>query len=602
MIIAGLANANAVLASFPMTSPSEFSSLLREIGFDTLNIDLCDDNASLENLTVGDLRKAFIAASESGQAISMKEEMESSILFWQLMESLPDHVFFKDRESRFTCINHSLATFFGLDHPDEAIGHTDFDYFQHEFAAAKFEIEREIIQSEKGWYFREERDLQSDGSEKWVLTTKLPLRDLNGDVCGTFGIARDITMQKKAEIDLDRQSHLLETIIQILPCRIFVRDAEDRFLLINEEYRRAFDLETREEVIGKKLTDIRDNEQARNIEALDARIIKTGEPVFNELEFNKSLLGKERWVLNSKVPLIGSDGRPEGIVGMTHDITEQKEAEDRAKAAGEALAAKNRQFEAELLVARRLQEQLMSMGFNDQPMYLRSGKAWGLEASYLYSPSHHLAGDFFYIIPIPENRLGVLICDVMGHGIKAALVTMLIRGLMLETPVLLTEPDKVLQHLNDNLVKLAEDSEFPRFVTALYTVIDLNTGDIRIANAGHPAPIWRVEDQSGTHFEICPIEDIGPALGLIPNEIFKGNQFTLKEKTEILFFTDGIIEQKTKNDEEWGVENLEEAVLDHESDELPEQLRAISDELKELAGAEELSDDVCIVAVRLFPN
>ncbi len=518
------------------------------------------------------------------------------------MESLPDHVFFKDLQSRFTCINHSLAEFFGIEHPDDAIGRSDFDFFQEEFARAKFDTEQEIIRTNKGWFFREERDLQSDGSEKWVLTTKLPLHDLNGDICGTFGISSDITQRKKAELELDRQRHLLETIVQILPCRIFVRDSDDRFLLINEEYRKAFDLETREEVIGKKLTEIRDNEQAKRIEKLDAHILKTGKPVFNELEFNRSLLGKERWVLNSKVPLLGPDGRIEGIVGMTHDITEQKHAEEQARAAGKALAVKNKQFEAELLVARQLQEQLMSMGFNDQPIYVRSGTAWELEASYLYSPSHHLAGDFFYLVPIPGNKIGILICDVMGHGIKAALVTMLIRGLMLESPVLLTEPEKVLKHLNDNLVKLAEDPEFPRFVTALYTVIDLNTGIVRLANAGHPAPIWRVEDNLGTHFELCPVEKIGPALGLIADEGFQSNEFTLTQKTEFLFYTDGIIEQKTKNGEEWGVKNLEETVLDHESDDLPEQLKAISQELKDSAGAEELSDDVCIIAARLFPN
>ncbi len=585
-----------------MASSEEFSELLRDIGLDTLQIDLNDENASLENLKVSDLRRALVAASESGQALSLKEGMESSLLFWQLMESLPDHVFFKDLESRFICINHSLARFFGLDHPDEAIGRTDYDFFQKEFAKAKFDTEQQIIQSDEGWYFREERDLQSDGSEKWVLTTKLPLHDLNGDVCGTFGVSSDITQRKLAEQELERQRHLMETIVEILPCRIFVRDINDRFVMINEEYRKAFDLETKEEVIGKKLTEIRDNEQAHRIEAMDAEIIKTGKPVLDELEFNMSLLGKERWVLNSKVPLLGRDGQPEGIVGMTHDITEQKNAEEKARAAGKALARKNKQFEAELLVARQLQEQLMSMGFDNQPMYVRNGKTWDLEASYLYSPSHHLAGDFFYLVPIPDNKLGVLICDVMGHGIKAALVTMLIRGLMLETPFLLTDPEKVLKHLNDELVVLAEDPEFPRFVTALYTVIDLDSGVVRLANAGHPAPIWRVEDQSGTHFELCPVENIGPALGLIPDEVFKGNEFTLTQKTEFLFYTDGIIEQKTKNGEEWGVENLEETVLDHESDDLPEQLRAISQELKDSAGAEELSDDVCVIAVRLFPN
>ena len=584
-----------------MPSNGERSSAIRTVAKETLGIDLSDDAVPLEPFSTGDLQKVLEAAYEAGKR-DQQVDSQSSLLFWQLMKSLPDHVFFKDRQSRFTSINHSLATFFGLEHPDEAVGNSDFDYFKKEFASVKFEAEQEILQTGQGWYFREERDIQADGSEKWVLTTKLPLHDAQGEICGTFGLSRDITDRKRAEIELERQRHLLEAIIKILPCRVFVRDINDRFLMINEEYRRAFDLETREEVVGKKLSEIRDNEMARQIEAKDQEIIRTGEPLFNELEFNKSLLGKERWVLNSKVPLIGPDGKPEGIVGMTHDITEQKLAEEKARAAGLELAKKNQQFETELLVARQLQEQLMSMGFDDQPMYSRNGSDWQLEASYLYSPSHHLAGDFFYLLPIGDNQLGILVCDVMGHGIKAALVTMLIRGLMLETPVLLTEPEKVLKHLNDNLTELAEDQEFPRFVTALYTVIDLDSGEIRIANAGHPAPIWRVQDSDGAHYELCPIDSIGPALGLIEGETYQSNRLALKEMTEILFFTDGIIEQKTKSGEEWGVENLEEAVLDHESDELPEQLRAISEELKEVAGARELSDDVCIIAVRLSPS
>ena len=585
-----------------MTTPSELSTILKEIGLETLNVDIESEDTALEGLTMERLKRAMQNAFDAGQAIRQKESIEANVLFWQLMESLPDHVYFKDKRSRFTCINHSMSRFFGLSHPDEAIGKSDFDLFQNEFATTKFDAEQEIIQSGRGWHFREERDIQSDGSEKWVLTTKLPLRDLNGDICGTFGISRDITKRKFAEIELDRQRHLLETIIQILPCRIFARDTEGQFLLINEEYRKTFHLDDRDKVIGRKLTDIRDNEAAREIERQDVEIMCTGVPRINELEFTKGLLNVGRWALSSKVPLKNSQGAITGIVGMVMDFTEQKEAEQKAKAAGEELAKKNHQFEAELLVARQLQEHLMAIGFDSQPMYARSGKMWKLEASYLYTPSHHLAGDFFYLIPISENRLGILICDVMGHGIKAALVTMLIRGLMLETPVLLTEPEKVMKHLNDSLVKLAEDPEFPRFVTALYTVIDLNTGNVRLANAGHPAPIWRVEDTSGSHFELCPVENIGPALGLLPDEIFKGSQFELTEKTELLFYTDGIIEQKTKQGEEWGIENLEETVLDHESDDLPIQLKAISDELKESAGAEELSDDVCIVAVRLFSN
>ena len=183
-----------------MTTPSELSTILREIGLETLNVDIESEDTALEGLTMERLKRAMQNAFDAGQAIRQKESIEANVLFWQLMESLPDHVYFKDKRSRFTCINHSMAHFFGLSHPDEAIGKSDFDLFQNEFATTKFDAEQEIIQSGRGWHFREERDIQSDGSEKWVLTTKLPLRNLNGDICGTFGISRDITKRKFAEI------------------------------------------------------------------------------------------------------------------------------------------------------------------------------------------------------------------------------------------------------------------------------------------------------------------------------------------------------------------------------------------------------------------
>jgi len=224
--------------------------MLREIGLETLNVDIESEAASLEGMTMERLQGALREAFKAGHAMRQKESIEANLLFWQLMESLPDHVYFKDLRSRFTCINHSLARFFGLSNPDEAIGKSDFDFFQNEFAATKFDAEQAIIRSGRGWHFREERDIQNDGSEKWVLTTKLPLRDLNGDICGTFGISRDITKRKIAEIELDRQRQLLETIIQILPCRIFARDTEGRFLLTNEEYRNTFHIDDRENVIG----------------------------------------------------------------------------------------------------------------------------------------------------------------------------------------------------------------------------------------------------------------------------------------------------------------------------------------------------------------
>jgi sigma-B regulation protein RsbU (phosphoserine phosphatase) len=589
-----------------MSNPDPLPDELKSIAQEKLNVDL--DNGGDDQITVSQdqLKTALKAAYEAGkndnQLSKLGSKYDSSQLFWRLMESLPDHVYFKDLKSRFICINRAHARFHGYKNPNEAIGKSDFDVFQKPFAQAKFDAEQEIIRTGVGWSFREERDRQSDGSEKWVLTTKLPLKDDSGRIIGTFGLSRDITDSKKVELELNRQRHLLQTIVRILPCRVFVRDKQQRFLLINEEYRIGIGADSVEEVLGKTISEIRPGETSEALEDRDREIIETDSPINNLMEFDKSLMGDRRWVLTSKVPLHGSDGEVNGVVGMTLDITEQKEAEEEARRASGLLREKNEQLETELLVARQLQETLMSMGFDDKPMYSKIGDNWSMEASYLYSPSHHLAGDFFYLIPISDNKIGILVCDVMGHGVKAALVTMLIRGLLLEIPRSLANPALVLRHLNDKIIPLADDNAFPRFITAVYTVFNLEKGEIRISNAGHPEPLWYVRDEDGNHFEGCPVREMGPAIGMFPDEKFKSTRHKLDQMTELLFFTDGLTEQNQKSGDEWGVDNLVSTVEGVKDQPLNQQLRSITTALHTACETDHFDDDVCLVAVRLQPK
>ena len=90
-----------------MTTPSELSTILKENGLETLNVDIESEDTALEGLTMERLKRAMQNAFDAGQAIRQKESIEANVLFWQLMESLPDHVYFKDKRSRFSCINHS---------------------------------------------------------------------------------------------------------------------------------------------------------------------------------------------------------------------------------------------------------------------------------------------------------------------------------------------------------------------------------------------------------------------------------------------------------------------------------------------------------------
>ncbi len=519
-------------------------------------------------------------------------------LFQQLMQSLPDYVYFKDLQSRFICVNEAMASHFGAQSPEEMVGKSDFDYFTPKSARKKFEAEQEIIRTGEGWSFREEVNLFGE-TDVWVISSKLPLYDNDGEICGTFGLSRDITKQKNAEKEVQRHRRLLEAIIQILPCRLFLRDREGHYLLVNQEYRDRLGVSDDIEFSGKHMSELVTGPKVDRVIAEDLRIIETGDPVINKLEYDQSFLGGNRWILTSKVPLRNDAGGIEGIVGMSLDITEQKKAEELAKQVKETLQEKSEQYEEELTVARQLQEQLMSMGFDDKHVYSKTSDRWSLRASYLYNPSHHLAGDFFQLLPVDENKVGILVCDVMGHGVKAALVTMLIRGLMSEIPDILESPSKALQHLNETLIELAADEEFPRFVTAAYMILDLENGKASIASGGHPAPILKRKTSDRLIVEDCPINDPGAALGLITGELFEETHFDLDEETRIYLFTDGILEQQRPDGASFGREGLVAAASKTSNEPIEDQLDILLQELHESLGQELTKDDICVVGLSM---
>ena len=128
-----------------------------------------------------------------------------------LMDNLPDHIYFKDRESHFIRINDSHAKSLGLTNPDQAVGKTDLDFHTPEHARMAYNDEQTIIQTGQS-LTKEERLVHANSPDSWVYATKLPIRNKEGNIIGTFGISRDITDRKKVEEEIKLKNELLQTI------------------------------------------------------------------------------------------------------------------------------------------------------------------------------------------------------------------------------------------------------------------------------------------------------------------------------------------------------------------------------------------------------
>ena len=279
------------------------------------------------------VKRELLDASNRREKKLAEEKLEyEQYLFSMLMDNVPDHIYFKDKESRFIRLNKSMLRRFGFKDLNEAFGKTDFDVFKDEHAQQAFQDEQTIIRTGEPIINLEEKETWSDGSITWISTTKIPLRESNGQIIGTFGISRDITESKLAAELLHESNELSKSLLLSIPFGMHIVDAQGNILFQNEIMINQFG----HDVVGQKCWELCRNDKVQCIDC----------PLHNGIHIGTTESYESTDILGGKTFLITHTGMifqgRKAILEMFQDITERKQAEIELIAAKEKAEESNR--------------------------------------------------------------------------------------------------------------------------------------------------------------------------------------------------------------------------------------------------------------------
>jgi PAS domain S-box-containing protein len=250
----------------------------------------------------------------------IEKELEwTKFLVNAFMDNLPDLVYFKDRECRYTWVNRAHAKFLGLIDPAQATGKKDFDFFSGKNAQLAYEDEQNIIRT--GQILRlEEKETNPDGTDFWISTVKLPLRDNEGNIICTFGVSRDITEQKKSE-----EQHLLLTnaLENIKEC-VYITDLKDRVLFLNQAFINTYGF-SENDLKEQSISIIRSPNNP--LEIVEEILPATLRGRWHGELLNLKKDGSEFPVSLSAFAVKNSQGQPVALIGVANDITSRKRTE-----------------------------------------------------------------------------------------------------------------------------------------------------------------------------------------------------------------------------------------------------------------------------------
>ena len=233
-------------------------------------------------------------------------------------------------------------------------------------------------------------------------------------------------------------------------------------------------------------------------------------------------------------------------------------------------------------------KKLQDFFINKKTLDHRALNIKGLKQSFIYDPCQEIGGDFLNLVEVGQEKYGVVIADVMGHGITAALATGAFKSafsLMVKDAA--ENPALLLASLNNHFFKDISSM----FASCLFAFLDLRKREITIARAGHYYPLFYRKRKNGLE----DLEMKGPALGIIKHAEYEQRIYKIESGDKLLFYTDGIIEQRNDAGEMYSEARLKRAFQELAKQDKDHILNHLESELKQYTSSYNKDDDITML-------
>ncbi|HEU6447175.1 MAG TPA: SpoIIE family protein phosphatase [Verrucomicrobiae bacterium] len=544
-------------------------------------------------------RKIRCAIERHHERVALLQEKEN---YYSVFDHLIEGIFRTAPDGHYLLANIALAKIYGYETPTEMMARiTDIGRSLYVDSRRREEFVRLMQENDTLTGF-ESQIYRKDGSIIWISENCHAIRDESGKVIYYEGTVEDITHRRQMEEALKHSESLYHSLVETMPQGVFRRDLEGRFTFANQPYCKYIK-HSLEELLGKTDFDLFPKEAAEKYWRDDLAIMQRGETM--EITEESQPIGSSEKVYHHviKTPLRDDSGKVIGLQGMFWDITEKIRAEEQIRRttaelgrSREELRIKNSLMQESLHMAREIQLAMLPQTYPSFPKDVVPEQS-AFQFVHRYHPAEAVSGDFFNVIALSDTEANILICDVTGHGVRAALVTAMIRALSEELKTLAHEPGMFLRKLNSDLCSILKSTGSPMLTTALHLIANAETGVVRFANAGHPKPLLVRRSENLVQPLVNASGHSQPALGLFDDPPYQATELTLTPGDLLMLFTDGLYEVQGVNEELYSqqrmvldIKNLIQKPSTQLFDELLECIRNFSVN-------REFEDDVCIVGM-----